>query len=96
MTIQPNFNLRPRQASQYLMEAHNVSRTPSTLAKMRCAGAGPRFRKVGRFIFYVVEDLDHWIEEQTIICRSTSEAAYLTCPTLCHDPETRSEVLLLD
>lgn len=96
MTAQPNFNLRPRQASQYLMETHNVSRTPSTLAKLRSVGAGPRFRKVGRFIFYVVEDLDDWIEEQTIICRSTSEATYLTCSTYCHDPKVQNEVLLLD
>lgn len=71
MTIKPTINLRPRQASQYLLETHNFSVRQSTLAKWRSIGGGPRFRKTGRFVYYNPEDLDYWIDEQTIVCQST-------------------------
>ena len=33
-----------------------------TLQEMRTAGAGPRFRRHGRFVRYHVDDLDSWSE----------------------------------
>lgn len=43
----------------------------STLAKMRLAGSGPIYRKLGRRVVYHREDLEDWIAERR--CRSTSE-----------------------
>jgi hypothetical protein len=34
-------------ASAYLREPHAIRRTAATLAKLRCVGGGPPFRKVG-------------------------------------------------
>tara|TARA_R110000787_G_scaffold98664_3_gene202752 strand:+ start:30129 stop:30428 length:300 start_codon:yes stop_codon:yes gene_type:complete len=46
----------------------------STLAKLRVAGGGPKFRRLGkRTVVYSTDDLDAWTAEQTHF--STSEAA---------------------
>lgn len=58
--------MRAPEAASYLRIA------PSTLAKMRCYGGGPRFAKAGpRLVIYDRADLDAWLE--THICRSTSD-----------------------
>ncbi len=36
-----------REASAYLLDRHGVMRSPATLAKLRCIGGGPEFRKIG-------------------------------------------------
>ncbi len=40
--------------------AHYVGLSRRTLEKMRTAGAGPRFRKHGRYVRYHIDDLDEW------------------------------------
>ena len=51
--------LRTRQAATYL----GVS--PSTLEKMRSAGRGPRFLRLGgRAVGYDVRDLDAWLDDR--------------------------------
>jgi hypothetical protein len=37
---------------------------PSTLKAWRVSGKGPRYFKIGRWIFYRQDDLDTWIEGQ--------------------------------
>lgn len=45
--------------------AEYVGLSASTLEKMRLAGEGPAFIRLGgRAIGYAVEDLDAWLEEQ--------------------------------
>jgi hypothetical protein len=45
---------------------------PSTLAKLRCYGGGPRFAKAGpRLVIYDRSDLDAWLKSRT--CHTTSE-----------------------
>ena len=43
----------------------------ATMAKMRWAGSGPKFVKIGRKVYYRVSDIEAWIEAQTR--SSTSE-----------------------
>lgn len=50
--------LHAHEAPQYLEEAHRVRRSKKTLAKLRCIGGGPEFRKVGRYVIYAPEALD--------------------------------------
>ena len=38
----------------------------STLAQWRYVGRGPRFIKVGRHVRYRAEDVDAWLEAQTV------------------------------
>jgi predicted DNA-binding transcriptional regulator AlpA len=61
------FRLKPSQAADYL------GLKPSTLAKMRVRGDGPRYAKLGRkIVVYETDDLDQWIEERKR--SSTSES----------------------
>jgi hypothetical protein len=58
--IPPKF-YRSREASKYLKEVHGVDRSPSTLAKYRCVGGGPVYRKIGRIPHYAAPDLDDYV-----------------------------------
>lgn len=37
-----------------------IGLSPRTLEKYRVTGGGPMFRKLGRRVLYVAEDLDEW------------------------------------
>lgn len=47
--------LNPDQASEYL------GLPKATLAKMRWAGTGCRFLKIGAKVYYRASDLDEWL-----------------------------------
>jgi hypothetical protein len=55
--------LRTLQAAAWLKD-HGVHRTPGTLARMRCKGDGPAFRRFGNAVFYSIEDMEKWIDEK--------------------------------
>jgi len=52
--------LTPAEAVDHLQQTHNIRRTEKTLAKLRCVGGGPRFRKAGRAILYDAASVDAW------------------------------------
>lgn len=60
MSVTHPLPLRRAQASQYLLEKYNISRTPATLAKQAVIGGGPAYRLAGRFPLYDPTDLDSW------------------------------------
>lgn len=66
-----------KDASDYLLEHHGISRTPATLAMLACKGEGPVFRKDGpRRVIYSSADLDAFAASAlSKPIRSTSEAA---------------------
>ena len=67
MSCSESVYLRVPDAARY------VGLTPSTLAKMRLRGDGPRYSKAGpRIVVYAVADLDAWLAGR--VRRSTSEA----------------------
>ncbi|MEQ8734915.1 MAG: helix-turn-helix domain-containing protein [Rhodospirillaceae bacterium] len=70
VTIFPDGRLDSCNAALYL------GLSPKTLAMMRSAGNGPKFVKRGR-IFYFLEDLQAWMEDQPRV-RSTGEARALS------------------
>ena len=53
--------------------AKHLGLSPSTLAKFRHYGSGPRYSKLGKAVVYALEDLDAWAESRAR--HSTSEAA---------------------
>jgi hypothetical protein len=53
--------LTTRQVSQEL-ERRGITRSVSTLEKLRCRGGGPPFRRFGRDVRYPYNDLESWIE----------------------------------
>jgi len=69
--------LDPRQASSYLKSVHGVNFAPATLAKMRCIGGGPPFKKCGRLPTYEASDLDAYVEGR-LTQKVTSTAALPT------------------
>ena len=50
--------LNTREAAAYL------GLSPSTLARMRVTGEGPRYSKAGRRVIYDPRDLDRWVAER--------------------------------
>jgi predicted DNA-binding transcriptional regulator AlpA len=54
--------------------AARVLCSPATLNKYRLTGAGPRFFRIGRKIFYWQSDLDKWISSRP---RHESTAEYV-------------------
>jgi hypothetical protein len=67
---------RPPDAAKYLKDRFGFG-TACTLAKLRCLGGGPEFRKIGsKLIVYEEEALDAWGNSKlSTSFRSTSEAA---------------------
>ena len=55
--------LRPDQASEFLTAA-GFPTARATLAKLRCVGSGPKFRRFGRLIVYSPTDLQDWASEK--------------------------------
>ncbi|MEQ9446048.1 MAG: hypothetical protein RJS98_10815 [Rhodospirillaceae bacterium] len=70
VTVFPDGRLDSVNAGLYL------GLSPKTLAMMRSMGTGPKFVKRGR-IFYFLEDLRAWMEDQPRV-RSTGEARALS------------------
>ena len=52
--------MRRKEASEYLLEAHGVTLSASTLAKLAVVGGGPPYFKDGRFPAYPVGGLDQF------------------------------------
>jgi hypothetical protein len=74
MESDPTMNMRRADAARYIRENHGIPCAPATLAKYACIGAGPPFRKAGRFPIYSRADLDAWARQRLgMLVRSTSE-----------------------
>ena len=54
--------LRPQASSEYLLERYGIRQSPKSLAKARCYGTGPRFRKASRDVVYARASLDAWAQ----------------------------------
>ena len=61
---QPNF--RPHEA------AKKLSVSPSTLARLRLVGGGPRYVKAGRLVLYPATELDRWLAARLRVSTSTA------------------------
>ena len=57
--------------------AQYVDLSPSTMAKLRCAGGGPEYIKLGRAVRYERAALDRWVASHRV--KSTSDAERLPC-----------------
>jgi len=55
--------LRPDQAAVFLTSA-GFPTAKATLAKLRCVGRGPTFRRFGRHILYAPSDLHAWASQK--------------------------------
>jgi hypothetical protein len=51
--------LRRKDAGEYLKQTYGHS-SERSLAKLATLGGGPTYRKVGRIVVYLREDLDAW------------------------------------
>jgi hypothetical protein len=67
--------MRRRDASAYLFEAHGVSLTVGSLAKLAVIGGGPRFRLDGRFPVYDRDELDSFATARLGPLRSSTSDA---------------------
>lgn len=73
-TLKPMTNQDHFEPSPYLTTkaaAHYLMLSPQTLEKYRVLGGGPQFRKHGRRVVYLKDDLDTWSEERAR--KSTSQ-----------------------
>ncbi len=70
--------LRRAEAAEYLQARYGAYKT-QTLAKLATQGAGPRFRKMGAFTYYLASDLDEWAASRmSAPVNSTTELAHLS------------------
>ena len=58
-------NFATKGAASYLKE-RGTPFTPGTLETWRCLGKGPRFRRIGRKVFYSKADLDQFARGQVV------------------------------
>ena len=58
MSLAKPHYLNTEEAASY------VRLSPSTLARMRVTGEGPRYSKAGRRVIYDPRDLDEWVAER--------------------------------
>jgi hypothetical protein len=67
--------MRRADAARYIRETYGIPCVGQTLAKYACTtGAGPAFRKAGKFPIYSRDDLDAWAQQRLgRLVRSTSE-----------------------
>jgi hypothetical protein len=53
--------LSPPLACKFLLDEFGIKRTPATLAKLRVIGGNaPPYRKLGRSVYYALNDLSDW------------------------------------
>lgn len=72
-SLAANSFLPPLAAADFI-RAKGFPTTKRTLAKLRCVGGGPAFRRFGRRIVYEREELINWIERRlSPKCLSTSD-----------------------
>jgi hypothetical protein len=64
---------RRRRLVREPVAAEHVGWAPDTLRTKRCRGGGPPYHKLGKSVFYDLDDLDAWLAERRRT--STSEAA---------------------
>lgn len=50
-------------ACEYLRQRHGIKRSAQTLAKYRCMGSGPKFRRAGNRPLYDIVHLDEYAAE---------------------------------
>jgi hypothetical protein len=67
--------MRRRDASAYLLEAHGISLSVGSLAKLAVIGGGPRFRLDGRFPVYDLTELDSFAATRLGPLRSSTSDA---------------------
>lgn len=65
----------PQGASRYLWERHGIRRSKQTLAKLRCIGGGPVFRRAGKNVIYDETCLDSWAEAQITVPMASTQAS---------------------
>jgi len=76
-------------ATSYLNTKLGVPCTTKTLAKLRCVGGGPVFRRFGRLIRYDTNALDVWAQGRLSgPLRSTSDLGW-RASTITQNIETR-------
>ena len=74
MESQSRLNMRRVEAARYIRQIHGIPCSQATLAKYAWNGAGPTFRKAGKFPIYSRDDLDAWANQRLgKLVRSTSE-----------------------
>ena len=71
--------LTTRQVSEEL-ERRGISRSVSTLEKLRCRGGGPPFRRFGRDVRYPKSCLESWIEAMLSAPMRSTAAPLKTAP----------------
>ena len=63
-------------AAAYIREEHEVPCTKATLQKLASVGGGPPYQRFGNRTFYMLKDLDAWVERKLgAPIESTSEEA---------------------
>ena len=75
----PQEYVRTRDAARYLSLSHR------TLEKLRVAGSGPEYFKMGRAVLYAISGLDAWLARNRR-CSTSDTGGRPTMPPSSGDP----------
>jgi len=70
--------------------ARLIGLSVATLAKMRCAGGGPPFLKLGRRVLYDRADIKAWLDARRV--RNTTEAVHAVPCRLTNNSASSSDI----
>ena len=73
--MRSGFSIAHDDLKSTVAAAQYVDLSPSTLAKLRCAGGGPEYVKFGRAVRYERAALDRWVASHRV--KTTSDAERL-------------------
>ena len=83
--LPPSPLLDTSSSAVFLKATFGVPCEAKTLAKLRCVGGGPKFRRFGRLIRYDRQELELWARNRlSQPLRSTSDAIQTIRPTGRH------------
>jgi hypothetical protein len=83
--------LNRTEASAYLWDRHRLKCARVSLARLASIGGGPRFQRVGPFVFYTPAELDRWAEAKTtpLLTKTSDIPPTGLISTINHPPKRR-------
>lgn len=65
--------LNTKEIGIYAKKHFGIAYSRKYLAKLRCIGEGPAYKKIGNRVYYLPSDLQSWISDRLVSLENTSQ-----------------------